>query len=244
MQEASAAQFAVATTGQEALGLLKGGKVDIGFVDVALPGISGLDVIREARKINISPFLVITSAVVLPNWAMIASDLFAYEFLKKPFASVDIAAMVSARKRMLDPTRILVVDSSAQARGVVRKMITASRFETELEETDNGSHALKLARLKSYDLVLVDLGLTGMNGLETACQFQAQHPELQVVVMMAGSDPGTISALKQFGLRSILKKPFWTRDFDFMMHHLSDLRRPYLMNAICPPDKRAFSIIP
>jgi DNA-binding NtrC family response regulator len=238
------AQYAMAMTGQEALGLMKSGKVDLAFVDVALPGISGLDVIREARKVNASPFTVITSAVVLPNWAMVASDLFSYEFLKKPFAAEDIGSIIKARQRMVTPTKILLIDSSAQARAVVRKMIGASRFVTELEETDNGGHALKLARLKTYDIVLVDLALTGMNGLETACQFQAQHPELTVIVMMAGNDTGTVSALKQFGLRSILKKPFWTRDFDFMMHHVSNLRRPYLMNATCPAETRAFSVIP
>jgi DNA-binding response OmpR family regulator len=236
------AQYVEVENGQDALRALQSGKIDMAFVDVALPGVSGLDVIGEARRGQNIAHTVLISSTVLPNWAVISSDLFAYEFLKKPFDSADVANALVAYKRMSEPTHMLIVDSSAQARAIVRKTIGNSRFRIEIDETDNGGHALKLARLKKFDIVLVDLGLSGMSGLEAACQLQALDPDTNVIVMMAGIDTGLSNALKHFGLKSVLKKPFYPRDIDMLMHAVFKLRRPYLMNATTPAEKRAFSV--
>jgi DNA-binding NtrC family response regulator len=228
--------------GQDALRALQSGQIDLAYVDVVLPGISGMDVIGEARRNNHIAHTVLISATVLPNWAVIATDLFAYEFLKKPFDQADIANALIAYQKTTEPTHILILDSSGQARNIMRKTISSSRFRTEIDETDNGGHALKLARLKKFDIVLVDLGLSGMSGLEAACQLQAIDANINVIVMMAGNDIGLTNALKHFGLKSVLKKPFYPRDIDMLMHAVFKLRRPYLMNATTPADKRAFSV--
>jgi DNA-binding response OmpR family regulator len=237
-----AVQCVEVENGQDALRAFQSGKIDMAYVDVALPGVSGLDVIGEARRNNHIAHTVLIASTVLPNWAVISSDLFAYEFLKKPFDSADVSNALIAYQRIATPTQMLIVDSSAQARAIVRKTISNSRFKIEIDDTDNGSHALKLARLKKFDIVLVDLGLSGMSGLEAACQVQALDPDTNVIVMMAGIDPGLTNALKHFGLKSVLKKPFYPRDIDMLMHAVFKLRRPYLMNATTPADKRAFSV--
>ncbi len=229
-------------SGQDALRALQSGKIDMAYVDVALPGVSGLDVIGEARRNNHIAHTVLIASTVLPNWAVVSSELFAYEFLKKPFDSADVSNALIAYQRISTPTHMLIVDSSAQARAIVRKTIGNGRFKVEIDDTDNGGHALKLARLKKFDIVLVDLGLSGMSGLEAACQLQALDPDTNVIVMMAGIDPGLSNALKHFGLKSVLKKPFYPRDIDMLMHAVFKLRRPYLMNATTPADKRAFSV--
>lgn len=231
-------QFVEAETGNEALSALRTQNVDFAFVDVQMSGISGIDAVGQARREGFRPFLVLTAGVVLPNWAMVSTDLFAYEFLKKPLASEDIANALKSHLRMRVPTRILIAESMANTRAVVRKIVSSNRFVTDIDETDNGGHALKMARLKTYDVAIIDIGLNGVSGLETACQMQTQHPRMTVVMTMAGSDPSLAASLRHLGLENVLRKPFFVRDIEVLFHQIYGLRRPYLLNAVAEMDKK------
>jgi DNA-binding NtrC family response regulator len=223
------------------LRVLRQGKVDMAFVDLKLKDGSGVAAIGEARREGHEPFLVLTSGAVLPNWAMVATDVFAYEFLKKPCAAEDIVNSFSSYVRMKKPTTVMLADSSEQARNVMRKIIDKSQFRCDIDETDNGRHAMKMARTKAYDIALVDSGLTGMSGLETACQLQSQFPDTSVVLLLAAANKTLASSLKHFSLQYTLNKPFFARDMDYLLHQVHGLRRPYLMNAIIKTDKTALS---
>lgn len=226
------AQLFEARSGPEALGILRSGTIDIAVVDIAMPLLSGPDLLNEARREGHRPFLLLTSSNVLPNWAMLATELQAYEFLKKPFMPEDLENLFGNFARMRLPTRVLIADAGDQTRQMVRKVIKASRFATEIDETDNGGHALKLTRIQRFDLVLIDSNLNGISGLETACQMQSLHPEMMVVCTMPSNDGGLSQSLKHLGLAHFLKKPFFTRDVDALLHGAHNLRRPYLMNAV------------
>jgi CheY-like chemotaxis protein len=134
--------------------------------------------------------------------------------------------------RMLTPSRILIADAGTQSRSVVKKVIQASRFATDIQETDNGGHALKLARIRPFDTVFIDANLNGINGLETACQMKTLHPDMMVVSILPSQDGGLGQSLKHLGLTHFLRKPFFTRDIDALFHQVHNLRRPYLMNAV------------
>jgi CheY-like chemotaxis protein len=221
-----------APSGPEALALLRGARIDALIIDVALPGMSGIEVVDAARGEGKSPFLILTSAFVLPNWSLLATKLQAYEFMKKPFSGAEIEKMMGNFARMRLPTTILIADAGEHSRLMVRKIIGASRFVTELHETDHGGHALKLTGSHKFDLALVDSNLSGISGLEAACQMQGQNPELNVVMMLPTNDRGLGQSLKHLGLSQSLKKPFFTRDVDILLHTALNLRRPYLMNAM------------
>jgi DNA-binding NtrC family response regulator len=231
-------QFLEAETGEQVLAALRTNKIDLAFVDVQMSGISGIDAVGTARNEGFRPFLLLTSGVVLPNWAMVSTDLFAYEFLKKPFASEDIVNALKSHLRMRVPTRILIAESLANTRAVVRKIVSANRFSTDIDETDNGGHALKMARLKTYDIAMIDIGLAGVSGLETACQMQSRHPNMTVVMTMAGADPALAASLRHLGLENVLRKPFFTRDIEVLLHQINGLRRPYLLNAVAEMDRK------
>ena len=220
---------------------LRQSKIDMAFIDLKLKDGSGVTAVGQARREGHQPFLVLTSGAVLPNWAMVATDLFAYEFLKKPCAGDDIANAFCALGRMRRPTTVMLVDSSEQTRRIMHKIIDGSQFACDIDETDNGHHALKMARTKTYDIALVDSGLAGMSGLETACQLQSQFPGTAVVLMLAAANKALASSLKHFSLQHTLAKPFFARDMDVLLHQVHGLRRPYLMNAIIKTDKPALS---
>lgn len=225
----------------EALAILGRGVVDIAFVDIFLQGDTGINVMDAARRKGIKPFLVLTAGTVLPNWAMVATDAFAYEFLKKPYAAEDIINAVAACRRTRTVTNVLLADASVNGRNVVRKILQASRFANSVDETDNGGEALKMARNKAYDLALVDVGLVGMSGLEAACQLKSRNPDMAIALMLPQTDTLLASYLKYFGLDHALTKPFFGTDIDVLMHKIHGLRRPYLMNALLRAEKSALA---
>jgi CheY-like chemotaxis protein len=221
-----------AKSGPEALALLRAQKIDAVVMDVTMPQLSGPDVITEARRDGKQPFLILTSSVMLPNWGMLCTELMAYEFLKKPFMPDDFGLLLGNFARMNQTTRVLIADAGNQTRAMVCKVVSASRFKTDIHETDNGGYAIKLARMKPFDLMLMDCNLNGISGLEAACQMLKLHPETTVVSIVPSNDSGLGQSLKHLGLKHFLRKPFFTRDIDQLLHSVHNLRRPYLMNAL------------
>jgi DNA-binding NtrC family response regulator len=84
--------FAVemAATGEEGLARLAQGGIDLLVTDLRLPGLGGLDVLREARRTGLEiPVVVITAHGTVED-AVAAMKLGAFDFLTKPFSPADL----------------------------------------------------------------------------------------------------------------------------------------------------------
>jgi len=221
-----------AATGRETLDLLVDERPEVAFVSLQLPEVTGAEALAIARMKGGRPVSVLMSNLVLPRWVDLSTELEAYEFLKKPFDTEHVVQLLRAMQRMLGPARTLLIEESGQARQVIRRMMEGSRFNLEIDETEDARHGLKLLRLTSYDLVIVDANLSGGNGLEIACQTREISPQSRILLTAGGDMARHASAAKQFGIAALLAKPFYPRDVDIALHAAFDLRRPYLLNAI------------
>jgi DNA-binding NtrC family response regulator len=84
-----------ASSGQEALQFINKEKIDLVTLDLKMPGIPGLDVLREIKKNQEDiEVIIITGYGTLPN-AMEAIQCGAVDFISKPFNVADIVAVVS-----------------------------------------------------------------------------------------------------------------------------------------------------
>lgn len=104
--------------------------------------------------------------------------------------------------------RILVVDDEKPIRSVLRKMFT--RWNHETVEAADGQEALEVCREQVPDLVLLDLYMPRMNGLQFLSAASDEFPDLPVVAMTGQPPTASLVALaaaKCFG-SSILRKPF------------------------------------
>jgi DNA-binding LytR/AlgR family response regulator len=70
----------IARNGEEALSKLAGGEYDLVFMDINLPCLSGIEVLRQVKK---PPYVIFTTAY--ENYAISAFDVGAVDFLLKPF---------------------------------------------------------------------------------------------------------------------------------------------------------------
>jgi CheY-like chemotaxis protein/anti-sigma regulatory factor (Ser/Thr protein kinase) len=100
--------------------------------------------------------------------------------------------------------RILVVDDDRSTRHIIRLHLRAAGFE--VEEAANGPAALRRVRRKPFDLVMLDVWMPGMDGLELLPKLRAQAGPLKVVVMTADDTPETLlRAVREQAYRFVTK---------------------------------------
>jgi DNA-binding NarL/FixJ family response regulator len=98
------------------------------------------------------------------------------------------------------PVRVLTVDDQPVFRRVARDVIDASPgFETVGEAVD-GEDALRKVEAVAPDLVLLDVRMPGLSGIEVAARLLEEHPEM-LVALISIEDPIDLPAAAQFGDR-------------------------------------------
>lgn len=101
---------------------------------------------------------------------------------------------------------ILVVDDSAMSRRMLRRMLESAGY-TVLEAED-GLAALERYALEHPALVLLDMTMRGMHGLEVLAQLRALDPAARVVVATADIQRSTRALVAEGGARGFVAKPF------------------------------------
>jgi two-component system response regulator NreC len=79
--------------------------------------------------------------------------------------------------------RILIADDHTIIRTGVRVLLEAEKDMEVVGEAVNGNDAIKLADSLRPDVILMDIAMPGMNGMEATRKIKSRHPETQVVVL-------------------------------------------------------------
>jgi signal transduction histidine kinase/CheY-like chemotaxis protein/HPt (histidine-containing phosphotransfer) domain-containing protein len=105
--------------------------------------------------------------------------------------------------------RILVADDYEMNREITSAMLTLAGHEVDV--VVNGVQAVEAVRTKTYDLVLLDIEMHGMNGLEAIGHIRELDPpagHVPVIAMTANVLPQQVRAFEQAGMDGHLGKPF------------------------------------
>ena len=102
--------------------------------------------------------------------------------------------------------KVLIVDDSAMSRRMVRRILEQGGYS--VIEADEGVAALETYFLEKPDLVLLDLVMKGMYGLEVLTKLRELDPAARVVVASADIQSSTRTMVKDAGARFFINKPF------------------------------------
>lgn len=83
----------------------------------------------------------------------------------------------------MNPLRILLADDHALVRAGMRSLIESFPNVTVVAETGNGREALELVGTRGVNIVLMDIAMPGMNGLEATARIVKEHPQVRVVIL-------------------------------------------------------------
>ena len=111
----------------------------------------------------------------------------------------------------MTPSKVLVVDDEPGVRQLLQDFLVGRGYEVLLAA--DGSEALATVDLEKPQLVLLDIAMPGMDGVETLSRIAMVDPSLPVIIVTANSDIGLTSRLLAMGAVDYIPKPF---DLDYL----------------------------
>ncbi len=112
----------------------------------------------------------------------------------------------------MNKTTILIADDHPLLRdGIVQLLMKEADFEV-VGQADDGEEAVRLASEKSPDVVVMDIEMPGVDGLDATRQIKAAHPETSVLVLTVHDDEEYIAALLEAGAAGYLLKTTYGRE--------------------------------
>jgi two-component system, chemotaxis family, chemotaxis protein CheY len=101
--------------------------------------------------------------------------------------------------------KILIVDDSGLARRMTRQFV--EELGHSVEEASDGPQALERYVLNRHDVVILDMVMHGMYGLEVLGKLRELNPVLPVIVVTADIQKSTRDEVKAAGAAAIINKP-------------------------------------
>lgn len=114
--------------------------------------------------------------------------------------------------------RVLIVDDEPVIAELISASLATSPEPLDVVQAGNGRAALEAVERTRPDLVLLDINMPVMDGMETLKRLRVLHPRLPVV-MITGSDGASVAAALAAGAFGYLPKPMDLR----YIHHLVSL---------------------
>jgi CheY-like chemotaxis protein len=119
----------------------------------------------------------------------------------------------SRTENRLGIARILVIDDDALLRRALRAVLEVAGYD--VIEAADGAAGLRLQREQGADLILVDLVMPELDGLEFIRKLRADLPQAKIIAMSGGGPTGRADLLgvaAALGASRTLRKPFEPRD--------------------------------
>jgi len=101
--------------------------------------------------------------------------------------------------------RILLVDDNEDFLDSTRDVLEVEGYE--VVTASSGEEALARTAAESFDLILMDIKMPGMNGVESFIEMKKHNPNIEVIMATAYSLQDLITKALQEGARAVLQKP-------------------------------------
>jgi len=206
-----------ATNGRDALDVVKKETPELVLLDVNMPGMDGLEVLRRIKSISGNTKVIMITINDDPDTKQKAKTLGADEFIKKPFTTdalediVIIKAGESGRRQL--PPKFLIVDDEKGIRDSIKKFLK-QRFACEITEADNGQKAMELLKKNEFDLVLLDIKMPGISGLEIIKEKKKLQLKTNIWVITSFDSEEVAHKVIEQGADDYISKPFSLRILD------------------------------
>ena len=185
----------VAMNGEEAMKIFAEEKPDLALLDIVLPGMDGVEVLRQMKQQNPSIIAVMMSAYHMVERAVEAMKLGAYDYLVKPFHLADMLNTIRRASEMLR-LRVRVRETVETAKGLYDfgRVVTRSRGMREVLEM-----ARKAAEADHTTILIQGESGTGKSVLAKAIHYNSPRAAMPLLELNCASLPDTLLESELFG---------------------------------------------
>ena len=181
------------------------GPIHLALSDVIMPGMQGRELADRLKALRPRLEIIFMSGYSEPfmmQRGILEPDAIC---LSKPFSPEALAVTVRDALGAPRAATILVVDDMAGIRGLVRKVLAGAGYN--VMEAVDGKDALRQIRSTDVDLVLTDLVMPEMEGLEMIRNIRTEWPALKIIAMSGAFDGQFLQTAGLLGAHATLAKP-------------------------------------
>lgn len=195
----------------------------------------GREISKEVRKKIFYPFfttksvygaglgLAIVHGIVVRHGGRIRVESnrknrtsFIVSFLKPE--KVDEDSDISHSEKIRSNLSILIVDDDEQIREVLSDMLSIDGHV--VTACQDGNSALEKINDQNYDVMITDLGMPGMSGLELASVVHENKPEMPIAMITGWGTQINHKEVSKVGIKAVLSKPFHLKEIKTMISEL------------------------
>ncbi len=229
-------EVSVATDGREGLEKLAKGNFDAVLVDVRMPGVGGMDVLRITRRKRPRTRAIVMTAYSSVASAVEAMQLGADDFLPKPFTPRELTERVN---RLFQPTvtpfephlqkarfsrekeaavaeelpegvlseaRILLAGSDSEEMAVLRKCLSTERWQVKTAERHD--EIVGMIQAGEVDVLITGMDVLGMKAYDLIPEVKRLGSNIPIIVACADSSLELARKIREFGIFFYLMEPF------------------------------------
>jgi DNA-binding response OmpR family regulator len=214
-----------AVGGKEALQCVDSSLPSVVLLDPALPDKSGLDVLARIRASAPHLPVVIVSENLSPDVESRARELGVTDVLRKglkmdvimeavrralqhagkPSEARPAVPVAEGGARGAEAATVLIVDDEPEIGELVREFLERRGYR--VKTATNGEDALALVKKEPPDLMLLDIYMPGMNGVDVLRRLKAQQSPVGVIMLTASQEELLLQEALKLGAFDVLSKP-------------------------------------
>ena len=193
-----------ADTGYEALSMVKNTSYSFVLMDVRMPGINGVETLKEIKQLDSHCTVVMMTAYSMDELLAEALDMGAFSVFYKP---LNIERLVGVIQDIEESKLVLVVDDDPAMRESLLDNLES--YGLHVITAGDGQEALEKVRETDVDIVILDVLLPVMNGLELYLKIKEIRPGVKVVLISGQQHvEGIVSRAVDASVYGCLFKPF------------------------------------
>src|SRR5688572_26764184 len=213
----------IATNGREAVEIFRKRRPRITFLDMYMPEMNGIEVLKQIRAIDSDAAVIMITGYRSDELENEARLLGVTDFLGKGIApDVLIKAIereVMQRSQAPSASRkgtgslagnqnrnsLLVVDDDPEIRSLVREFLTLRGYRVRVAQ--DGKEALALVEQERPHLIILDLMMPGVDGIEVLRTLRARDFKGGVVMLTSSQDEHSLQQTLDLGAVDVMGKP-------------------------------------
>jgi DNA-binding NtrC family response regulator len=106
--------------------------------------------------------------------------------------------------------KVLIVDDEERFRNTMCKLLTVEGFEAST--AGSGQQALEELRQRHYDVVILDVRMPEMTGVQALAEMRRTDPEIEVIIMTGYASVDAAKEIMEIGAYDYLLKPYAIRE--------------------------------
>jgi DNA-binding NtrC family response regulator len=218
-----------ALNGEDAMAMVAKNDFALVLMDIKMPGINGVECFLKMKAGNPGLRVILMTAYALTDLVQTACDNGVWAVLKKPLDMKTLMGTIAAARSEGRNGYILIADDDAALCDNLKEVLTASGYCVAVAR--DGQVAIDMAQQQAFDLLLLDLKLPEVEGLEVYRRIKAVQPELTTILITGFADE----------MRAVIGQALNESVYTFMTKPLKMERLLELVDEVARTRKRGAS---